>query len=178
MPASLSFELALNLLGFLLSLMGLGIAIWQIREARRSAMQAQTAAQAAEVAAIETQNYIAQKMFLADTTWLCTSIENLIPFVQREEYQVIIAQLGYCIFQTAQMKRLCELNEEYVEILDQTFKGLAKARDKINAKILEPQMKIDKVNFTHDLNQLTDRLRYVAVQEKFPSQKIFSLTKV
>jgi hypothetical protein len=70
-----------GIVGFILTLLGLGIAIWQVKEAKRQAKQAKSAAEAAREAAdrayAESRRYF-QKLVASDSHHLVTRLRKCV----------------------------------------------------------------------------------------------------
>ncbi len=89
----------LGLLGSLASLIGLPIAIWQIRKTRR-------AAEAAKDASLQTQNAISRNLLLSDVSICVKYIEEIKNFIRYEKYEAAQIRVSDSVSELIQIQEM------------------------------------------------------------------------
>lgn len=151
---------AVSVAGSVLSLLGVGITLWQIRKTLR-------AAQAAEAAAKETQFAIARSVFLSDVSACVRSLEELKVLVRGERHEAALMRV------TDLSTMLIQLQSLRVQQADKriTFTGmlsqLAVMRESLEQKVNNQEAEIDPTQVNTQLSNVSDQLNRLLGEEKY-----------
>lgn len=142
----------ISIVGSVLSLIGVGIAIWQIRLVK-------TAADSAKDASNQTQKTISKNLLLSDVKTCIKNLDEIQSFVRFQRYesaQLRTVDLVSYLYQIQQRTKGSEqtLEIEYEEMLSQ----LAIVREEFERKVNKPSARIDNVRINTQLSEISDDL--------------------
>lgn len=142
----------LSVLGSIASLIGLPIAIWQIRKTRR-------VAEAARDASNRTQKIISRNLLLSDVKTCIKNLEEIQSFVRFDRYesaQIRTSDLVSYLYQIQQRTKDSEqaLEIEYEEMLSQ----LSIIREEFERKVNKSSARINNVQINTQLSLISDDL--------------------
>lgn len=142
----------ISIVGSVLSLAGVGIAIWQIRLVKRAAVAARDASNL-------TQKTISKNLLLSDVKTCIKNLDEIQSFVRFQRYesaQLRTVDLVSYLYQIQQRTKGSEqmLEIEYEEMLSQ----LAIVREEFERKVNKPSARIDNVRINTQLSEISDDL--------------------
>ena len=142
----------ISVLGSLASLIGLPIAIWQIRKTRR-------VAEAAREASNQTQKTISNNLLIADVSTCTRNLEEIKSFVRIERYESALIRttdlMSYLIqIQQRTRESKQKLPIEFEEMLSQ----LSIIREEFEKKVIKTSARINKVQINLQLALISDDL--------------------
>lgn len=154
---------AVSVAGSVLSLLGVGITLWQIRKTLR-------AAQAAEAAAKETQLAIARSVFLSDVSACVRSVEELKVFVRGEKHEAALMRVTdlstmLIQLQPLQVQQATTKTTDFTKMLSQ----LSLMRELFEQKVNKQEAEINPAQVNTQLSDISDRLNRMLGKEKYLS---------
>lgn len=142
----------IGVIGSFLSLIGVIIAIWQIRKTRRIA-------QAAKDASERTQKIISRNFLLSDVSTCTKNLEEIKTYVRIERYESSLIRINDLISALVQIQQRLDAVEqnipfEFEEILSQ----LSVVREEFEKKVNKSSAKINNVQINSRLSLISDDL--------------------
>jgi len=142
----------IGIIGSALSLIGVGIAIWQISLVKKAAVAARDAAD-------QTQKTISQNLLLSNVHTCIKNLEEIQSFVRYERYesaQIRTSDLVSYLYQIQQRTKNSQqtLEIEYEEMLSQ----LSIIREDFERKVNKSSAKINNVQINTQLSEISDSL--------------------
>ncbi len=142
----------ISIVGSILSLIGVGIAIWQIRLVKKAAV-------AAKEAVDQTQKTISQNLLLSNIHTCIKNLEEIQSFVRYERYdsaQIRTGDLVSYLYQIQQRTKSSQLTLEikYEEMLSE----LSIIREEFERKVNKSSARINSVQINTRLSEISDSL--------------------
>ncbi len=142
----------ITVIGTLLSLVGVGIAIWQIQKTRR-------VAQAAKDASDQTQKIISRNLLIYDVKTCLKNLDEIQSFVRIEKFESARLRtsdlIGY-LYQIEQ--RLEGTNQEVPFEFEEMFSQLSIIREKFEKKVIRTSARINGIQINNQLSKVSDDL--------------------
>lgn len=151
----------LSLIGSAASVIGVCVAIWQIRRVLRTA-------QAAELAARMTQRAVQRDVLLADLSSCSRTLDEVRAHVRTERIEAALLRVSDVVSQLAQLRRLIQRRPENKGILREALTQLQVLRDQLervlaasgSAKFEPAQANKVLSVVSDDLNSMIGDIRY------------------
>ena len=142
----------IGVIGSVASLVGLPIAIWQIYKTRR-------AAEAAEIASLQTQKSILRNLLLSDVSICIKHIEEIKSSARNEKYELSLTRVNDLVSQLIQIQEVLKgSNQIYQLDFDEALLNLAGIRNDFERKLIKDSVKINTVRVNSQLTVVSDSL--------------------
>jgi hypothetical protein len=142
----------LSVLGSIASLVGLPIAIWQIRKTRR-------VAEAARDASDRTQKTISQNLLLSNIHTCIKNLEEIQSFVRYERYESAQIRAYDLISYLYQIQQRTKNSQQTLEIeYEEMLSELSIIREEFERKVNKSSARINNVQINTRLSEISDSL--------------------
>ena len=142
----------ISIIGSILSLIGVGIAIWQIRLVKKAAV-------AAKEAADQTQKTISQNLLLSNVHTCIKNLGEVQSFVRYERYEAALIRLTDLISNLNRIPESSENTGRNAQInLEETLAQLIIIREEFEAKVNKLSAKIVGFRVNNQLSKISDNL--------------------
>lgn len=150
----------ISIFGSLLSLIGVIIAIVQIRKTRR-------AAEAAKDASLQAQRTISRNLLLSDVPTCTRNLEQIKQFVRDEKYESSQLRIGDLILELIQIQEILKSsNQVYQFEFEEILSQLSIIRENFEKKLAKSSVKIDAVQVNSQLSKISDDLNKLIGEAK------------
>ena len=150
----------IGVFGSVASLVGLPIAIWQIYKTR-------LAAEASEVASLQTQKSILRNLLLSDVSTCIKHIEEIKSSARNEKYELSLTRINDLISQLIQIQEVLKGSHQVYQIdFDEALSKLAGIRNDFERKLSKDSVKINTVRNNNQLDLISDSLNKLIGETK------------
>jgi len=155
----------IGVIGSVASLVGLPIAIWQIYKTRR-------AAEAAEVASLQTQKSILRNLLLFDVSICIKHIEEIKSSARNEKYELSLTRVNDLISQLIQIQEVLKGSNQGIQSdFDESLIKLSNIRNDFEKKLSKSSVKINTVRVNSQLDLISDSLNKLMGETKIVIEK-------
>lgn len=142
----------IGVIGSFLSLIGVIIAIWQIRKTRRIA-------QAAKDASERTQKIISRNLLLSDVSTCTKNLEEIKTYVRIERYESSLIRVNDLISALVQIQQRLDAVEQNIPFeFEEMLSQLSIIRENFEKKVKRKSAKIDSIQINSQLSLISDDL--------------------
>ncbi len=150
----------IGFIGSVASLIGLPIAIWQIYKTRR-------AAEAAEVASLQTQKSILRNLLLSDVSICIKYIEEIKSSARNEKYEMSLTRVNDLISQLIQIQEVLKGSNQIYQIdFEEMLLKLTGIRNNFERKLVKDSVKINVVRVNNQLDLISGNLNKLIGETK------------
>ena len=155
----------IGVIGSVASLVGLPIAIWQIYKTRR-------AAEAAEVASLQTQKSILRNLLLFDVSICIKHIEEIKSSARNEKYELSLTRVNDLISQLIKIQEVLKGSNQGIQSdFDESLIKLSNIRNDFEKKLSKSSVKINTVRVNSQLDLISDSLNKLMGETKIVIEK-------
>jgi len=134
--------------------------IWQIYKTRR-------AAEAAEVASLQTQKSILRNLLLSDVSTCIKHIEEIKSSARNEKYEMSLTRVNDLSSQLIQIQEVLKGSNQVYQIdFDEALLKLAGIRKDFERKLIKDSVKINTVRVNNQLDLISDSLNKLIGETK------------
>ncbi len=134
--------------------------IWQIYKTRR-------AAEAAEVASLQTQKSILRNLLLSDVSICIKHIEEIKSSARNEKYEMSLTRVNDLISQLIQIQEVLKASNQIYQIdFDEALLKLAGIRKDFERKLIKDSVKINTVRVNNQLDLISGSLNKLIGETK------------
>ncbi|MCH8311331.1 MAG: hypothetical protein IIB17_12670 [Chloroflexi bacterium] len=156
------------MVGLLATVVGLSVAIWTVRQAKISADLSRSAAEAAQMASVETRDSISRTLTSVDLERAIAVIDRLKVLHREQKWEVALERYSGLRAMLADIaaripNRSSSISREFRDAAVQ----LRFIEDSVNAAILEDELPKTFEEFNERLNVIQDTLQQIASQTHF-----------
>lgn len=142
----------ISIIGSLLSLIGVGIAVWQISIVKKAAV-------AAKEASLQTQKTISQNLLLSSIHTCIKNLEEIQSFVRYERYESAQIRAYDLISYLYQIQQRTKGSERTLEIrYEEMLSELSIIREEFERKVNKSSARINNVQINTRLSEISDSL--------------------
>lgn len=142
----------ITVIGSLLSLIGVGIAIWQIQKTRR-------VAEAAKDASDQTQKIISRNLLLSNVSTCAKNLDEIKLYIQMENYTAAQLRINDLIANLIRIQQRAENTRRIVHVdFKETLAQLSIIRNDFEKKVNKKSARINKVRINEQLSKISDDL--------------------
>ena len=142
----------ISITGSILSLIGVGIAIWQISLVKKAAV-------AAKDAADQTQKTISQNLLLSNVYTCIKNLEEIQSFVRNEKYESAQLRTNDLVSFLYQIQQRTKNSQQTIEIeYEEMLSQLSIIREDFERKVYKSSARINNVQINSQLSKISDGL--------------------